>query len=88
MNVIIDLSHASTRDSFHDAFVQALSLPDWYGRNLDALHDALTSISEETCLILQNWNAVEATLGNYAKAAQRAIRHAAQRNPNLTVEFV
>ena len=44
MNVVIDLSHADTRDSFHDAFVQALSLPDWYGRNLDALHDALTAL--------------------------------------------
>ena len=87
MNVVIDLSHADTRDSFHDAFVQALSLPDWYGRNLDALHDALTALGEETCLTLQNWNVPEMNLGNYAKAAQRAIRHAAQRNSNLTVEF-
>ncbi len=29
-------------EAVHDRFAQALPLPEWYGRNLDALFDCLT----------------------------------------------
>lgn len=85
--VTIDCSPMADRNAFHDVFADALSFPDWYGRNLDALHDLLTAISEETTLQLLHWGAAENALGNYALAAKRAMTHAAGKNPNLTVEF-
>ena len=38
----VDLSGVSDRKGLHDRIQEALPLPEYYGRNLDALYDALT----------------------------------------------
>ncbi len=83
----IDCRGFVPRSDLHDAFARALSFPDWYGNNLDALHDQLTSLSEETSIELLHWQDAEASLGKYALGAKRAILDAAEKNPNLTVVF-
>jgi RNAse (barnase) inhibitor barstar len=45
---------ASTGD-FYDQLASALRLPDWFGRNLDALWDVLTDLSAPTALVLTDW---------------------------------
>ena len=35
----IDLSEVSSRSQFHDRIKESLPCPDYYGCNLDALHD-------------------------------------------------
>ncbi len=40
----VDLAGARTRDDIHDKLAQGLGLTESYGRNLDALHDVLTSM--------------------------------------------
>ena len=85
--ITIDCRGFVPRSDLHDAFARALSFPDWYGNNLDALHDQLTSLSQETRIELLYWEDVEASLGRYAQGAKRAILDAAEKNPNLTVAF-
>ncbi|ASN85569.1 barnase inhibitor [Pectobacterium versatile] len=46
MNIILDGLLIESEDDFHDAIAKELSLPIWYGRNLDALWDVLTGIVE------------------------------------------
>ena len=88
MNIItIDCGELDSREKLHSAFAEALSFPAWYGRNLDALHDCLTDIREETTLRLLNW-AAAAVLGNYHHGATKVLEHAASVNSNLTVEFL
>ena len=36
----------------HDALAQAFGFPAYYGRNLDALHDCLCEIGEETAIVM------------------------------------
>ena len=82
MNVItIDCALLSNREEFHQAMAQALFFPEWYGKNLDALHDCLTSLSGT--VRLENWEMAEAALGKYGLAARRAITDAALKNENL-----
>lgn len=83
MCVTIDCSGIASREDLHCAFAETLSFPPWYGRNLDALHDQLTSFSGT--IRLENWEAAEAALGKYGVAAKRAILHAALANKNLIV---
>ena len=83
--IIIDCSGIRERDQLHDTFALTLSFPEYYGRNLDALHDCLTALEVETCLELKDWLAAEAALGRYGIGARRAISHAAATNPLLTV---
>jgi len=44
MNVILDGLSIESEDDFHEAIAKAFNLPNWYGRNLDALWDVLTGM--------------------------------------------
>lgn len=85
--ITIDCRGFVPRSDLHKAFADALSFPDHYGNNLDALHDCLTEIGEETRIRLLHWEDAEAALGNYARATKRAILDAAIANPLLAVIF-
>lgn len=67
MTVEIDLAGAATRKEFHERVRLALSLPDWYGNNLDALHDVLTEQPELTVRFLHAGQLP----GRYAAALKR-----------------
>ena len=54
--ITIECQGRDTRQLMHDAFDAALDFPDWYGNNLDAFHDMLTSIRQDTTLILQHFD--------------------------------
>lgn len=85
--IVIDCRGFVPRSDLHSALANALSFPEHYGRNLDALHDCLTDISTETRIRLLHWEDVEKSLGNYARAARRAILDAAIQNSNLAILF-
>ena len=86
-DITIDCRGFVPRSDLHKAFGDALAFPDHYGNNLDALHDCLTDISEETRIHLLNWADAEEMLGSYARGAKRAILDAATENKNLAVIF-
>lgn len=86
-DITIDCHLFSCRQDVHQAFAEALSFPDHYGNNLDALHDCLTDISEPTRLHLLHWDAAEEALGSYARSTKRAILEAAIQNTSLAVTF-
>ena len=81
MNITIDCSGIRSKEDLHRRLAEALSFPDWYGANLDALHDCLMSLSGT--LRLENWEIAEAALGKYGNAARRAITDAALHNATL-----
>ena len=86
-DITIDCRGFVPRSDLHKAFADALSFPDHYGNNLDALHDCLTDIAEPTRIRLLHWESAEESLGNYARSTKRAILDAALQNTNLAVIF-
>ena len=38
---VIDLAGVTARKELHERIEAALPVPEWYGKNLDALHDVL-----------------------------------------------
>jgi ribonuclease inhibitor len=44
MHLVIDGSKIVSEEDLHTVIAEGLDLPIWYGRNLDALWDALTGI--------------------------------------------
>ena len=85
MNMVIDCAGIRSREDLHRVFSDVLSFPAWYGNNLDALHDQLTSLSGT--IRLKNWKTAEERLGKYGIAAKKAIIHAALVNTDLVVIF-
>lgn len=60
---------------------EALALPAWWGRNLDALYDCLTQPGRPVRLELQNRGAMEAS--PFGRRLLRVLEDAAAENPCL-----
>lgn len=82
---ILDGDIILNREMLHDTLAAALDFPDWYGRNLDALHDCLTDLTEETEIRIRNGHALAAHLGNYAAALKKVIYIAAEENHKIHI---
>ena len=85
--ITLDCRGFIPRSELHRILAEALSFPDHYGNNLDALHDCLTSLPEETRLILQNWETAEVGLGRYALGLKRVLEDSQEENPLLKIHF-
>jgi ribonuclease inhibitor len=70
------------RRQVHDYLMEVLPLPEYYGRNLDALYDCLTDL-DETALVITHLE--EAT--SSFQSVRRVLTDAARENEGLTVEF-
>ena len=71
------------KEELHRALAETLDFPDCYGMNLDALYDELTSISQETLLVLCNFNAAEPA----CKGFKRVLKDAENENESFHVVF-
>lgn len=83
MNVILDGNLILDREMLHDVLAEELHLPEWYGRNLDALYDCLTDVREETMITLRNRDALEEHLGSYRHRLMRLLEDVTLDNPNV-----
>ncbi len=71
--IIIDGRRMTSVEATHAYLVHTLRLPDWYGRNLDALHDCLTDLSRDVWIVLINGDIMDEALGDYAKKLRRVF---------------
>lgn len=78
---IIDCTQIHTKEDLHRIFREVLCFPEYYGSNLDALHDCLTDISGKVRLL--DWETAEVRLGSYGQKAKRVLAAAALENTNL-----
>lgn len=45
-------SQLTDKNILHDVLIRELELPEWYGRNLDALHDCLTQLQDVELVLI------------------------------------
>ena len=64
----------------HNYLCNQLRFPAWYGRNLDALYDCLTSRGEDVTLCLADWPESGFTAGFL-----HVFQDAAAENPHIQV---
>ncbi len=83
--VIIDGSKMTSRERAHAILAEKLSFPDFYGGNLDALHDSLSEIGEPTQIIFENSDEIVNSLGTYGTALLQVINISARETGMLTV---
>lgn len=85
MRFVLEGSAITSREALHRALAEGLELPEWYGGNLDALHDCLTEFDRPLELTVRGGAALEAALGGYAVALRRVLADCAAENGLLTV---
>ena len=85
--VVVDGGLMTSREAAHDLLASRLGLPEYYGRNLDALYDALTERGEPTRLVLLHREELAGRLGEYAGALLETLEDADRANPALEVLY-
>ena len=74
--IIIDGRRMTSIEAAHAYLQKTLRLPDYYGHNLDALHDCLTDLSRDVWIILINGDRMDEALGEYAAKLRRVFTDA------------
>ena len=82
--IVMDCGKIRTKEDFHNALAKAMDFPDWYGGNLDALHDFLTSLCEETRITFIHFPALPFRSGGLLNV----LHDSESENEKLEVSFV
>ena len=83
--VIIDGSKIESRADMHDALAKGLDFPKWYGKNLDALYDCLTDISEECEIVIENEEKLRDALERQYKGFMKVFEDAAKETGKIKI---
>ncbi|KOV58904.1 barstar family protein [Streptomyces sp. MMG1121] len=91
--VTLDLGGVTDKAGLMDRTARALALPDWFGRNWDALVDSLSdhsvwpedAVEQGLLIVVRNWRAyAEADPGEW-RTAEDVFTEAMDRTPSLAV---
>lgn len=83
--VILDTKKMLEKEKMHEYLIKKFDLPEYYGRNLDALFDCLCEINEPTLIKLKN----EKFLDDSAKESLiRLFRDVCNENKLVKFELV
>lgn len=82
--VILDGKEMISIDAAHEYLADKLNLPEYYGGNLDALWDILSTISEPIKIVLENEDKMIFNLGGYAELLLNVLYEAVEFNKNIT----
>ena len=84
MQIRLAPENFKTRETAHTYLKEILHLPDYYGRNLDALYDCLCEIITKTTITVPRVIASDGYLGEYGKTMIAVFHDAAKE---LQVNF-
>ena len=82
--ITLNCTKVGSMEEIHEILSRELSFPDWYGRNLDALHDMLTGICEETRITFLHFP----SLPFPSAGLLRVLRDSENENENLEISLV
>ncbi len=83
---VIDLNGLESVSELHDRLAAGLPVPEYYGRNLDALNDFLTSCFDPISITFENYEAASAGgYGRMFRNLKRLCDAAASENEKLSI---
>jgi hypothetical protein len=91
--VALDLDGVTGKAALMDRAVRALALPDWFGRNWDALADSLSdhtvwpegAVERGLLIVVRGWRPYAEARPEEWRTAEEVLTEAADRTPALTV---
>ena len=75
-----------SRETAYDYLKAQLELPDYFGRNLDALRDSLTDLPE-TRLIIKSPHYILTGMGEYGARLLNVLHDAAEESGRLEIKY-
>ncbi len=83
--IFINVQRLQEKDSAHEYLQKRLATQEYYGRNLDALYDVLTSFGRDTTIYLMQ---ERGELSDYAQRILETLQDAAEANLKLTIHHL
>lgn len=83
-DITINCAGIDSMGALHDILARELDFPQWYGRNLDALHDCLGAIREETRITFLHFSALPFPTAGLL----RVLRDSEVENPGLRIALL
>lgn len=77
MDVMLDFENISSKNSLHQYLKEQLGLPEYYGENLDALHDCLSEKREPVTIHICHLDSLKSSLGEYADLLLKVLQDTA-----------
>ena len=85
MEFVIDGKNMLDRRSAHEEIARALRFPDYYGHNLDALFDLISTF--EGKVVIKNVSSALNAMGAYALSILKTFMDAQETNRFFTITF-
>lgn len=82
MKVVLDARCMNEKEEAHAYLKEQMQLPEYYGKNLDALYDCLTEFSDADVVILH-----ECEAGEYYPKVESILKRAEEANPGLRISY-
>nr|WP_300095618.1 barstar family protein [Sedimentibacter sp.] len=83
MEIILDGKLMTDKTAAHKYIKEQLDFPGYYGENLDALWDVLSTTSKSITIYLINEHEITERLGEYGKLLLGVFQDASFENDNL-----
>lgn len=87
MKYFLDLSDVTDRDELYDAIEDQLPVPNYFGRNLDALYDDLSEVIDDCTLIIKNFEEFAEKDPLYFKKFKHTLKDLMVELPDFSVHF-
>ena len=87
MTYKIDLSGAENRAEIHKRIRKELPVPEYYGNNLDALHDVLAECANGTKIVFENTSKTDPSMRGYVEALRWMCSETTEEYPEIQIEF-
>lgn len=88
MRVIqLDGRDMTDRESIHHYLQEKLGIVEYYGHNLDALYDILSTWDEDLTIQLSHSEDVLSHLDRYGETLLNTLQEASLENESLTIEI-
>lgn len=86
--IILDFSGIKSLWQLHEYFKDVFELPDYYGRNMDALWDCLRcSFEEDTTIILKNLHSMPKDMHPIIPTIQELFQDLENEEAEVTVKY-
>ena len=89
--VLLDFSIPESKKGVHEYIAEEMGFPEYYGKNLDALYDELTSVSEPVAIgffmPVPEFDDIDFDLMLYLDKVKEVFKDAETVNPEIAVIF-
>ena len=83
--VILNGKRMISKEKTHAYLKRKLDLPDYYGKNLDALWDVLTTIHEPLVIHVIHGDVMLVKMGDYGRRLLDTLEEAAKESRHVTI---